>query len=456
MGRRPGQNRVNARELVLDGLLTIEREQEYSHVVTGGILDKYNYLEAREKAFIKRLIEGTLERRITLDYAIDSVSSVPVRRMKPLIRELMRMSGYQILFMDAVPDSAVCNEAVRLAQQRGFCSLKGFVNGVLRSLCRNRDRIVWPDREQDRETYLSVRYSMPCWLIAKWDREQGRERTEEILEGLLAARPVTVRIRDGLTDRHREAVREEMEQAGIGIRESGLLPCAWHLEKTEGMRNIPAFEAGLFTVQDIGSMLAVEAAGIGPDAFVIDVCAAPGGKTMFAAQKAYRGQVLARDSSERRLALLEETRSRLGAENVMLEQWDGTVFDETKRGWADVVLVDAPCSGLGVIGRKRDIKYRMTEENIGTLAALQKQILEQAQQYVKRGGVLLYSTCTISRAENEDVRKWFLDRFPFRAESLAPYLPKAVREETISEGYVQLLPGIYESDGFFIARFVRE
>ena len=327
---------------------------------------------------------------------------------------------------------------------------------MLRSLCRNRDRIVWPDREQDRETYLSVRYSMPCWLIAKWDREQGRERTEEILEGLLAARPVTVRIRDGLTDRHREAVREEMEQAGIGIRESGLLPCAWHLEKTEGMRNIPAFEAGLFTVQDIGSMLAVEAAGIGPDAFVIDVCAAPGGKTMFAAQKAYRGQVLARDSSERRLALLEETRSRLGAENVMLEQWDGTVFDETKRGWADVVLVDAPCSGLGVIGRKRDIKYRMTEENIGTLAALQKQILEQAQQYVKRGGVLLYSTCTISRAENEDVRKWFLDRFPFRAESLAPYLPKAVREETISEGYVQLLPGIYESDGFFIARFVRE
>lgn len=177
---------------------------------------------------------------------------------------------------------------------------------------------------------------------------------------------------------------------------------------------------------------------------------------MFAAQKAYRGQVLARDSSERRLALLEETRSRLGAENVMLEQWDGTVFDETKRGWADVVLVDASCSGLGVIGRKRDIKYRMTEENIGTLAALQKQILEQAQQYVKRGGVLLYSTCTISRAENEDVRKWFLDRFPFRAESLAPYLPKAVREETISEGYVQLLPGIYESDGFFIARFVRE
>lgn len=456
MGRRQGQSSVNVRELVLDGLLAIEREQEYSHVVIGGILDKYNYLEAREKAFLKRLMEGVLERRITLDYAIDRVSSVPVRRMKPLIRELMRMSAYQILFMDAVPDSAVCNEAVRLAQQRGFHTLKGFVNGVLRSLCRNRDKMVWPDREQDRERYLSVRYSMPCWLIRKWDREQGREQTEGILEGLLAARPVTVRIRDGLTEEQRQAVREELEQAGIEVRESGLLPCAWHLEKSEGMRNIPAFSSGLLTVQDIGSMLAVEAAGIGPDAFVMDVCAAPGGKTMFAAQKAYRGRVLARDSSERRLALLEEARRRLGAENVTLEQWDGTLPDETRREQADVVLVDAPCSGLGVIGRKRDIKYRMTKQTVDTLAGLQKQILEQAQQYVKPGGVLVYSTCTISRAENEDVRRWFLDRFPFRAESLEPYLPEGIREETISRGYVQLLPGLYESDGFFIARFVRE
>ncbi len=456
MEKQGDRSRVNTRELVLDALLSMEREEAYSHVVIGGMLDKYNYLEIQEKAFIKRLTEGTLERRTELDYCINTVSSVRTEKMKPLIRELLRLSAYQILFMDAVPDSAVCNEAVKLAKRRRFGALQGFVNGVLRGLCRKKGQISYPDREKERSNWLSVCYSMPVWLIEKWDREQGRENTEKILAGLLQERPLTIRLQQSLTDQEREALRRELVQGGVQIREDAGLPYAWHLEKTEGMRAIPAFAAGRFTVQDISSMLAVEAAGIRPGDYVMDLCAAPGGKALLAAEKAGKdGRVLARDISGQRLALAQEAAARMGVENVIWEQWDASIADDTKREQADVVLVDVPCSGLGVIGRKRDIKYRITPEAIEGLVPLQRSILEQAWQYVKPGGVLLYSTCTVSRAENEEMRAWFLAHFPFHGESLSPYLPAAYRPACAKEGYLQLLPGTDGTDGFFMARMVR-
>ena len=235
------------------------------------------------------------------------------------------------------------------------------------------------------------------------------------------------------------------------------LACAWYLEKTEGMRAIPSFVEGRFTVQDISSMLAVEAAGIRPGDYVMDLCAAPGGKALLAAERTGpEGTVLAGDINGMRLALVKEAAERMGLKNITERQWDAGVMDESKREAADVVLADVPCSGLGVIGRKRDIKYRITREAIEKLLPLQRGILKQAWQYVKPGGVLLYSTCTISRAENEDMRAWFLQHFPFHEESLAPYLPPAFRTESAQQGYVQLLPGIHGTDGFFMARLIRD
>lgn len=457
MKQKQNGSSVNVRELALEALLAIAKEEEYSHVVIGGILEKYNYLEAQEKSFFKRLTEGTLERRIQLDYCIDSFSRLPVKKMKPLIRELLRMSVYQLLFMDGVPDAAVCNEAVKLAERHSFHALKGFVNGVLRNVSRNKERIAYPDKGKDRQAYLSVCYSMPKWLIEKWDKEQGPEKTEEILQGLLMERPVTVRLRSGLQETERAHIRAEMEALGIRIRENPSLSYVWYLEKTEGLKSIPSFTGGKFTVQDSSSMLAVEAAGIRPGDFVMDVCAAPGGKMLFASEKAReRGRVLARDISERKLALMQENKERMQAKNVTLELWDATVCDMEKCGRADVVLADVPCSGLGVIGRKRDIKYRAAPERIEALLPLQKHILECVQQYVKPGGVLLYSTCTISRAENEEMVKWFTDRFPFHTESLRPFLPHALAGEGADAGYFQFLPGIHGTDGFFIARLVKD
>lgn len=448
---------VNTRELVLEALLAISKEEAYSHVVIGGMLDKYNYLEAQEKAFIKRLVEGTLERQIQLDYCIDSFSKTPVRKMKPFIRVLLRMSTYQLLFMDSIPDSAVCNEAVKLAQKHSFQGLKGFVNGVLRNISRNKEQILYPDQKMDRVGGLSVKYSMPDWLIQKWDKEQGEDKTEKLLQGLLQEKPVTIRLRTELTEEERNGVRKELKEHGVQVRESGILPAAWYLEKTDGLKNIPAFAEGKFTVQDVSSMLAVQAAGIQKGDFVVDVCGAPGGKMLFASElTGEKGQVLARDVSARKLPQMEENKSRMHAENVRIEQFDACICDKALIGKADVVLADVPCSGLGVIGKKRDIKYRITPERIAGLPGLQKEILSTVQQYVKPGGVLLYSTCTICRAENEEMVSWFLENFPFQTESLREYLPGQFAGKTIEKGYFQFLPGIHDTDGFFIARFRRK
>lgn len=457
MKRNHKKSSVNGRELALETLLAVEKEEMYSHVAVSGILDKYNYLEAQEKAFIKRLVEGTLERTIQIDYCINSFSRLPVKKMKPLIRELLRMSVYQLLFMDSVPDGAVCNEAVKLAEQHSFHSLKGFVNGILRNIGRNKDKIVYPDREKDRSGFLSVCYSMPQWLIEKWDAEQGPEKTEKIVQGLLEKRPVTIRLKSGMDRQEKENIRKELETQGVIVTEDPCLSYAWHLEKLEGFHNIRAFAEGRFAVQDVSSMLAVEAAGIRPGDYVMDVCAAPGGKMLFAAEKTGPdGIVLARDISASRLVRMQENRERMQADNCVLEQWDAAVCDKEKCGRADVVLADVPCSGLGVIGRKRDIKYRVTPESIESLLPLQKHILETVWQYVKPGGVLLYSTCTVSRAENEETAAWFAEHFPFHMEPVGDFLPDCFREQAADKGFFQFLPGLYGMDGFFIARFVRD
>lgn len=454
MGEK-GQKCENIRELALDALLLIEQQEQYSHVVISGMLKKYDYLEGRDKAFFKRLVSGTLERQIELDYVIDSFSSTPTGKMRPLIRVLLRMSAYQILFMEGAADSAAVNEAVKLAQRRKFVSLKGFVNGVLRSIVRNKDKIHYPDAKKDKDNYLSVRYSMPRWLIEKWNRELGTEKTEAVLEGLLQERPVTIRLRSGLPKEEKEKVLKELTASGIAVQESGILPYAFYLSGTEGLLHLPAFRAGKFTVQDVSSMLAVEAAGIQGEDFVMDTCAAPGGKMLFAAEKAFKGSVLARDVSEAKLLLMQENKERMHAKQVTLQLFDATKEDPAYYEKADVVLADVPCSGLGVIGRKPDIKYRATIEGLLELQKLQKQILEAVWHYVKPSGVLLYSTCTISRGENEEMAEWFLKEHPFHAESLDGFLPEKFSDDGTAKGQLQFLPGIHGTDGFFIARFIR-
>lgn len=427
----------NVREIVLDTLLEMERSRVYSNQVIKAVLDKYDYLDSQEKRFIKRLTEGCVERRIELNYILDQYSSVPTAKMKPLIRCLMQMSVYQILYMNSVPDSAACNEAVKLAGRRKFTNLKGFVNGVLRKIISQKERLPLPDPEREPLQHLSVRYSMPEWIVQMWLAEYGREQTHELLEQLLAVHPVTIRFSHRVTEEERLYYIRRWQQRGIRVTQSEYLDYAYYLEGVLGVAGLEGYEEGVFLVQDVSSMLCVEAAGLGEEDKVMDVCAAPGGKALLAAQKA--ACVLARDVSEHKLQRIQENARRMGLEEKLeMELWDACRMDGTRAGTADVVFMDVPCSGLGVLGKKRDIKYHVTPESLESLIQLQRQIIQGSWQYVKPGGVLMYSTCTINRRENEEACSWICENFPF------------VLEESR-----QLLPRQAHMDGFFYAKLRR-
>lgn len=448
---------MNIRDLVLSMLKEIYAGNEFSHILLRQVLEKYDYLEGNEKAFLKRLTEGTLERTLELDYVINQFSNIPVNKMKPLIRALMRMSVYQILYMDSIPDSAVCNEAVKLAALHKFTSLKGFVNGVLRNIVRNKDQISYPDKEKELKKYLSVTCSLPEWMVEHFIKEYGKDKAEDICVGLLKERPVTVRVKESLSEEEKQQLLKSWEQQGILVRQHPYLSYAYVLEKTEGVKHMAGFEEGYFTVQDVSSMLVAHVAGIKPDMQILDVCAAPGGKATHGAEKLKgTGQVLARDLTEYKVNFILENADRLQLLNLWAEEWDACVFDETKEEWADVVFCDVPCSGLGVMGKKRDIKYRLTQNNLKEVQELQRQILNTIWKYVKKDGILMYSTCTINSEENEKQVQWIVENLPFEVVSMKEDLPEALKDAAEESNFgLQLLPGIHETDGFFLCKLRR-
>ena len=276
---------TDIRELALGILLEVSAGGEYSHIALRNVLDKYQYLEKQERAFLTRLVEGTLERRIELDYIIDQFSSVKVRKQKPVIRELLRMSVYQLKYMDSVPDSAVCNEAVKLAQKKGFRQLKGFVNGVLRNIARNLGEVKLPS-EKEPVRYLSVRYSMPEWMVKEWLTLYGREQTETMLAAFYEKAPLTIRVNKNRISPAELKVR--LEAQNIRVQAAPYIDGALQIEGFDYLGGLPEFREGLFQVQDVSSMLAVEIAGVKTGDHCIDVCAAPGGKSLYLAEKAGR------------------------------------------------------------------------------------------------------------------------------------------------------------------------
>lgn len=431
---------MNGREIILDILLEVSGQKEYSNILITAVLDKYDYLDSREKAFIKRVSEGCIERRIQIDYVLNLYSKTPVHKMKPLIRELLRMSTYQLLFMEHVPDAAVCNEAVKLAKKRKFQALQGYVNGVLRNIARGREEITYPDRETSCLEYLSVYYSMPMWLVEHFVEAYGQASCEKILQAYLESQPVGIRLRENLKDEEIERLISAWRKAGIRALRHPYLPYAAEIEKADGIRRMAGYEEGLFAVQDVSSMLVVEAAGIRPGDTVIDVCAAPGGKAIHLAE-ALRGtgHVEARDLTDYKVQIMQDNIMRSGLSNIETVRMDARRLDEASVGKADIVIADLPCSGLGVLGRKPDLKYKMTPEKQKELTALQREILSVVKEYVKSGGRLLYSTCTIHRGENEDNAGWFVRQNPEFG---------LIREQ-------QMLPGRDGGDGFYIAMFRR-
>ncbi len=437
---------ADTRGIVLEVLLEYESGQAFLSELIRQVLTKYAYLEERDRAFIKTLAEGSVEKQIALDHCIDSVSKTPVRKMKKVIRAILRMTAYQLLFMDHVPRSAACNEAVKLAKKKHIQGLSGFVNGVARALAeKSREGgPVFPDE--------ATEYSCPAWIASKLEEDHGTEKASAMIRSMGGRPPLFLRV--NLTKGGIEEVSELLRKEGISAEPAPFPGEA--LRAPEGLSPVhsEAFLKGFYSVQDISSMAAVKAAletlmqSAGEERkalSVLDVCAAPGGKACYAAEllspegdsRGPEGFVRAFDVSEGKLARIRENLERLGLRNCRAEVRDARSFDPALEASADLLIADLPCSGLGVMNRKVDIKYRVQPGDILELCKLQREILENVRRYLKPGGVLLFSTCTVTREETVQQAEWIEDRIGLHK----------VTEK-------QFLQGIDPCDGFYYAVFI--
>ena len=437
---------INGREIVLDILLEVLEKRAFSHIVIRQALEKYGYLSKQERAFLSRLAQGSVERKIELDARINQVSSVNVMKMKPVIRNILRMTAYQLEYMNQIPDRAACDEAVRLAVKRGFGGLKGFVNGVCRGMIRNRAAF-----EKIKQENLSIQYSMPEWLIKEWMKWLPKETVVQMLEGFYKERPISIRC--NTSKQGKEQIIASLEQDGAEVTQAPYVKDALLLHHYDRLDYLEAFRNGWIQVQDVSSMLVGLVASPKEGDYCMDVCAAPGGKTIHLAdQMNGTGIVDCRDISIEKIMKIQENQLRCGFSNIVPTVADATKLDLNSIEKADVLIADLPCSGLGILGKKADIKYQMTPKQMEELAKLQRQILSVVQQYVKLDGTLIYSTCTINPKENIENVRWFLEHYPYELVCLEDCFPPELYSETTKEGWIQLLPGVHDCDGFFIAK----
>ena len=447
---RTAQSGLNARRLALDVLTDVREKGAYASLALGERL-RAAHLSPEDRRLATGLVYGTLENQLQIDYALDRLMDRPTR--EPVQRDILRMGAYQILFLDRVPDSAAVDEAVKLTRAMGMEAACGFINAVLRNLSRGKDEIAWPDREADPMTYLSVMGSMPRWLVDKLVAAYGPEEAGRVILYREEEHPVCVRPNfTRLSDPEFEALLQEK-----GWRaERGLAPHAWLIYGAGDLASDADYRAGRFSIQGQSSMLAAEALEVRPGMKVLDACAAPGGKSAYLCeQMQLTGRVYAWELHEKRAQLLEGVRRRLGLDNLRISVRDALDFRPDLEGALDGVLLDAPCAGLGVLSQKPDIKLRLKEEDIPAIVDTQGRLIDTVCRYVRPGGALVYSTCSLLPEENADRVRAFLQAHPnFTLEPLPTSFPAELRERQTACG-LQLLGCRDGVEGFFIARMRR-
>ena len=447
---RTAQSGLNARRLALDVLTDVREKGAYASLALGERL-RAAHLSPEDRRLATGLVYGTLENQLQIDYALDRLMDHPTR--EPVQRDILRMGAYQILFLDRVPDSAAVDEAVKLTRAMGMEAACGFINAVLRNLSRGKDEIAWPDREADPVAYLSVMGSMPRWLVDKLVAAYGPEEAGRVILYREEEHPVCVRPNfTRLSDAGFEALPHEK-----GWRaERGLAPHAWLIYGAGDLAADADYRAGRFSIQGQSSMLAAEALEARPGMKVLDACAAPGGKSAYLCeQMQLTGRVYAWELHEKRAQLLEGVRRRLGLDNLRISVRDALDFRPDLEGALDGVLLDAPCAGLGVLSQKPDIKLRLKQEDIPAIVDTQGRLIDTVCRYVRPGGALVYSTCSLLPEENADRVRAFLQAHPnFTLEPLPTSFPEELRARQTPCG-LQLLGCRDGVEGFFIARMRR-
>ncbi|OIQ55763.1 16S rRNA (cytosine(967)-C(5))-methyltransferase RsmB [Neomoorella thermoacetica] len=444
---------VSAREAALQVIYRVTEEGAYAGLALDEVL-KSAGLDGRERALATELAYSAIKAWGTLDWALGLFLRQPLEKLPPWIRCVLRLGATQLLYVPRIPPRAAIYETVELAKKYGHRGTTGLVNGVLRHLDRRKDALPYPDGKTDPAGYLALRYYHPRWLVERWLEEFGYQETEYLCRADNEPPPTIARVNTLKTTKDVLAARLQAE--GATVRPARYAPEGLVVEELGALEASPSFQEGLFYVQDEGSQLVSHALHPAPGAWVIDASAAPGGKTTHLAQlMADRGTILACDVHRGRLDLIAANCRRLGVTCVRTVLVDARELGERYPAAADYLLIDAPCSGLGVLRRRPDARWRKEAPRTRELARLQLAILMGARQALKPGGVLVYSTCTLLPEENQEVVREFLDRAgEFRPDSLEPWLPVLPPDllVTARQGWVQFLPQRHGTDGFFIAR----
>ncbi len=424
----------SAREICLKLLDSAEKSEAYSSIALSAVLKENPDLKPVDRRFISALYYGVIERKLTLDHIISTLSK---RSPDKTVRQILRMGLYQILYMDSVPDNAAVNESVKLSAGLKNRSASGYINALLRNFIRGGKNIpLTGDYIRD----LSVTYSAPEWICSLWIRDYGEDAARRLLEQSLGKAPMTARF--NLAKFSEDEIISELSNDGVSAI-SRHIPGCYDLTNCGSLEELSAFKKGMFHIQDLSCQICAQEVDPKPDEVVLDLCSAPGGKAFTMAELAYdKAKILAYDLHENRVRLIKSGAERLGLSSVSAYTGNAKVFDDNIPP-ADRILCDVPCSGLGVIRRKPDIKYR-ADPDPKALRDTQISILKNAVRYLKPGGIMVYSTCTLRKAENDDIVSEFLKSEP-------EMIPEKLKY--FNDFKITLLPGEYPGDGFFIAKF---
>lgn len=435
------------RQAAFEALLKVQRDSAYSNLAVDSILKENEHFDERDKAFVCNLVYGTLDRLILIDYNLGMYLNQPVRKLKPELHTILRLGAYQILFMDKVPSRAAVSESVNLAKVNKSAFAASLVNAVLRRVADNGLRL--PEGDENSPEYLAIKYSCPEWLMAMWIDAYGIENAVQLADKALEAPSVVARI--NTTRTNADDLIWKLAEDGVVAERSEKFPDALVLRNTGAVEELLAYEEGLFHAQDFASQLCCKALEAQEGDVVFDLCSAPGGKAFTIAEMMNNtGCVRAFDIYQSRVDLIKNGAKRLGLDNVYTYLSDATIYNENY-GMADRVLCDVPCSGLGIIRRKPEIRFKKFDD-IDNLPDIQYRILCNAIKYLKDGGRLVYSTCTLNPKENSEICDRFLAEHPeFSAVEVLPEIKRYKQ----GDKYLTLMPHIHSTDGFFIAAFTK-
>ncbi|MBR1629618.1 MAG: 16S rRNA (cytosine(967)-C(5))-methyltransferase RsmB [Lachnospiraceae bacterium] len=391
-----GRGEKNEREAALFAIIEVLERQTFIQEALAGTA-----VSGEGRAYVGRVVRGVVERAIELDERIACYASMKLKRMHPVVRNILRLGCFELRYLDQIPGSASVNECVKLAKACGQQRASGMINAILRKIASGSEEALTE----------AGRVSMPAWIWEMWRKRFGRERALRIAESFLAERPPVLRVNPSRISP--EELRRIYQEEGIALRPIESLPGVFVLEQAGSVETLPGFVKGWFYIQDAGAIRVLQEAGLQPGERVLDCCASPGGKAFLAAELVgASGFVEARDKTDKKVALLRENAARLHYSHIRIRKHDALVWEEASREAFDLVIADVPCSGLGVLGRRPEIKYRLKKEDIESLTDLQSRIFDCVCGYVRPGGRLLYATCTISEAENEAQTAAFLRRHP--------------------------------------------